>query len=119
MNAILILAHGSRATETEKTLDAVVEMVRKMLPDTIIEAAYMEFGRVNITVGLDNLIERGAEEIKVIPYFLFDGMHIRQDIPDELGAYMAAHSGVKVTLGRTLGADIRLAEILRDRILTA
>ena len=119
MNAILILAHGSRAKETEKTLDAVVEMVREMLPDSIIEAAYMEFGHINIAAGLDGLVARGATEIKVVPYFLFEGIHIREDVPHEIGEYLASHSGVTVTLGKTLGADKRLAEILRDRIVTA
>lgn len=116
MKGFLVLAHGSRATQTEATLAAVVEMTKGMLPNAIIQTAFMEFGKVNIAAGLDNLAAAGVDAVTIIPYFLFDGMHIREDIPHEIDAYRKNHPAMTITLGKTLGADVRLAQILRDRI---
>ncbi len=116
MKAILILAHGSREKTTQETLERVTEMTKAQLPEVVIETAYMEFCEVNLENGLDTLIEKGADEIVVIPYFLFEGIHIREDVPGEIHEYQTKHPEVKISLGSTLGSDPRLAGILADRI---
>lgn len=119
MKAILIMAHGSREKQTLDTLKAITEMTVAQLPDVMIETAYMEFCEVNLEKGLDILVEKGATEITVVPYFLFEGVHIRKDIPEEIEEYTKKHPGIAVTMGKTLGADPRLADILADRIREA
>ena len=116
MTGVLIVAHGSRAGETEQTMRAVREMVQRELEMDAIVEAYMEFRPVNIEAGLLQLMEQGATDIKVIPYFLFDGIHIKQDIPQEIAAFCEKHPQIQVTMGKTLGADARLAAVVVDRI---
>ncbi len=116
MTGVLIVAHGSRKTETEDTLAEIHQKVQTMLSGRLIEIAYMEFSEKTIGKGLDLLVQKGVTDILVIPYFLFSGMHIEKDIPDELDAYRKAHPTITVTMGQTLGADDRLAEIVKDRI---
>ena len=118
MKGVLIVGHGSRRKETEDTLESVVEMARKKLPKTTIEIAYMEFSLSTIQAGLDTLVTAGVDEIAVVPYFLFDGIHIREDIPKALEEYRTSHPGIKLRMGNPLGVDDRLAAILADRIRT-
>ncbi len=115
MNGALILAHGSREKQTEETFRAIVEMATKEI-DFPVEIAYMEFGKPNISGGLSKLMEQGADEIKIVPYFLFSGVHIRKDIPEEIEEFLKKNEGVKVTLGKTLGEDPRIAQVLAERI---
>jgi sirohydrochlorin ferrochelatase len=117
MKSVLIVGHGSRQKSTEQTLESVVEMTRRSLPGTLIEIAYMEFGEQDIPSGLLALTGCGADEIAVVPYFLFDGIHIREDIPEALEAFKAEHKNIKITMGRPFGADERLASILLDRVM--
>lgn len=117
MNGILIIAHGSRANETKITLDRIVNMVRKKIPKTVIAVGYMEFSDPSIEKGLTQLVEQGATAIKVVPYFLFEGIHIREDIPPIIAKFAEKRPGVVITIGSTLGADERLADILVDRIM--
>ncbi|EPR09340.1 sirohydrochlorin chelatase [Ruminiclostridium papyrosolvens] len=119
MKAILILAHGSRERKTLETLHKITDMTKAQLPGVMIETAYMEFCDINLEKGLDMLIKKGADNITVVPYFLFEGIHIREDIPGEIKEYIEKHPGIKVTLGNTLGADPRLADVLADRIREA
>ena len=116
MKAILIMAHGSREKQTLDTLEKITNMTMAQLPNVMIETAYMEFCEVNLEKGLDILVGKGATEIIVVPYFLFEGIHIRKDIPEEIKEYLKNHSGITVTMGKTLGADPRLADVLADRI---
>ena len=116
MKGILVLAHGSRQKETEETLARITDMVRMDFPHIPVETAYLQFSERNLEAGLRSLIEGGASEIKVIPYFLFEGVHIQEDIPGEIQAFLKEVDSVDIQFGRTLGADPRLAAILSDRI---
>jgi len=116
MKGILAVAHGSRAKGTEDTLDAVVAMVREKLPGAIIECAFMEFSGRTIEKGVTALAASGATEIKIVPYFLFMGIHMREDIPKMAAECAAKYPGIEITMGEPLGADPRLADIFIDRI---
>ena len=116
MNGVLIIAHGSREKQTEETFMAVVELAKAKV-NVPVEIAYMEFSPKNLAAGLDTLLEQGVTDIKVVPYFLFSGIHIREDIPTEINEYLQKHADITITMGNTLGIDARIAEVLADRIL--
>lgn len=116
MDGVLILAHGSRVDSTKNVINTVVDMVREKITDIPIVIAYMEFCEEDIESGIAKLVNMGVTDIKAVPYFLFDGIHIREDIPGEINEILKKYPDVKVTMGKTLGADRRLAEILIDRI---
>ena len=115
MDGILILAHGSRRKETEETFEAIVAMV-KAKASVPIEEAYMEFSERDIAQGVDALLGYGVTHIRVIPYFLFEGMHIVKDVPREIEEALVDKPGITFEIGKTLGADPRLADILLDHI---
>ena len=119
MKAVLILAHGSREKNTEKTLEWVVEGVRKKLHSHLIEGAYLQFSEKDMEAGIINLMAKGAKDITIIPYFLFEGIHIREDIPSEIKALKQKYPEVTIHFGRILGNDERLVDILVDRIQEA
>ena len=116
MKGVLIVAHGSRAKETEAALDTVLSMVKAKLPDLAIESAFMEFSDRTLEKGISALAAGGVTEIKIVPYFLFSGIHIKEDIPEMAAECAANHPGIKLTMGEPLGVDERLADILVDRI---
>jgi sirohydrochlorin ferrochelatase len=116
MKGVLVIAHGSRAKETEASLEAVLSLVKEKLPETVIEYAFMEFSDRTVEKGVSALAEKGVTEIKVVPYFLFMGVHLKEDIP-EMVAACAGKFQIKFTIGEPLGFDERLADILADRIM--
>ena len=116
MTGILLLAHGSREGDTEKTMRQITAYVKADLQNDMIEQAYLQFRHRNLEKGLLSLIGRGADDIKIIPYFLFEGIHIKEDIPAEIREFNKIHPDVRITMGKTLGADKRLAEIVADRV---
>ena len=116
MQGILILAHGSRDKSAEDTLKKIITMLKEEMKDCIIEYAFLQFSQLTLQKGLDRLIDKGIKDIKIIPYFLFDGIHIRENIPREIEDYLKHNPDIKISLGKTFGADKRLVEILVDRV---
>jgi len=116
LTGVLIIAHGSRAKETETVLEAVLSIVKEKLPKTIIDYAFMEFSDRTVLKGVSALAEKAVKEIKIVPYFLFSGIHIKEDIPNIVSQCKVKFPGVKITMGDSLGVDERLADIIIDRI---
>ena len=116
MNGVLVIAHGSRAKETESAFETVVSMVKEKLPSTNIECAFMGNSDRTVEKGISALAAKGITEIKAVPYFLFMGIHIKEDIPEMLAKIAKSYPKVTITMGKHLGVDERLADILVDRI---
>ena len=119
MKGILVVAHGNRVKETESVIDTVLSMVKVKLPDTIIEYACLKYSGRTIEKGIAALAARGITEIKVVPYFLFMGKHLIEDLPPIIAQFARNFPGIQITMGEPLGADERLADILVDRINSA
>ena len=117
MKGVLVIAHGSRATETEAVLDAIVNMVKEKMPETIIEGAFMGMSERTVEKGVAALAAQNITEIKIVPYFLFMGIHLKEDIPNMISELVADNPDIIITMTEPLGADPRLAEIVMDRIL--
>ncbi|MDR1963280.1 MAG: hypothetical protein LBQ50_05835 [Planctomycetaceae bacterium] len=117
MKGVLVVAHGSRIKETEETLITLVNMAKKKVPDFCVEYAFMEFSDKTLKKGIASLLAQNVSEIKVVPYFLFTGVHPQQDIPKMIHECLIHHPEIKVEMGKSLGTDWRLAEILADRIM--
>lgn len=116
MEGILILAHGSKRIETEKTLDSLVEKVKSKAGKELVCPAYLQFSEQNLEKGIDHLVSKGAKTIKVVPMFLFDGIHVTEDIPKELDEIKAKYPEANISMSMHLGDDDRIADIIVDRV---
>ncbi|MDR0310875.1 MAG: CbiX/SirB N-terminal domain-containing protein [Acidobacteriota bacterium] len=116
MKGILVIAHGSRAKETEATLEAVLSMAKSKLPGTVMECAFMEFSERTVDKGVSALAAKGVTEIKIVPYFLFMGIHMKEDIPNMVVECAQKYPGITITMTEPFGVDERLADIIVDRI---
>lgn len=116
MKGVLVVAHGSRVKETENTLVSILDRVKESMPGIRIEHAFMEFSDQTLEKAMKSLVDSGVTEVKIVPYFLFMGVHLREDIPEMIKKCTDGYAHVKVEMGEPLGADPRLAEILIDRI---
>jgi sirohydrochlorin ferrochelatase len=116
MNGIIILAHGSQRKATQATLDSLIDKVRQRVNGVKVVAAYLQFSGQNLEAAVRELASQGVNRVKVAPLFLFDGIHVTQDIPMELEKLRRAYPGVDLELTRHLGDDDRIAAIIADRI---
>jgi sirohydrochlorin ferrochelatase len=116
MNGILILAHGSKRQETESTLDSLVKKVKVKTGERLVMPAFLQFSEQNLEKGIELLVNEGANLVKIVPMFLFDGVHVTKDIPEELEEIKKKYPGVEIRMSMHLGDDDRIADIIVDRI---
>ena len=116
MDGTLILAHGSKRYETEGILNSLIDKVRKKTGNELVCSAYLQFSGQNFEAGIEQLVKVGADNIRVVPLFLFDGIHVTEDIPRELEGIKAKYSGITISMSRHIGDDDRLVDIIADRM---
>lgn len=114
--AILLMAHGSRISEANDAAREIAGMVKTMTGYDIVEVSFREQHQPNIQKGIDACVAQGAEQILLMPYFLFIGAHVLEDLPEELSAAKKRYPGVNFAMGKPLGAHRKLAEIVVERI---
>ncbi|NCC58532.1 MAG: cobalamin biosynthesis protein CbiX, partial [Synergistales bacterium] len=64
------------------------------------------------------LARQGCDRIVVMQYFLYNGVHIEQDIPEMIVALREEFPGVEFVLQPTLQDDPALERLIVDRLLT-
>lgn len=116
MEGVIILAHGSRRQETDRILDSLTKKVTERATDQRVIPAYLQFSPNSLDKAVDQLVGEGVTRIKVIPMFLFDGIHVTEDIPEELEAIGERYPEVDIRMSRHLGDDDRIADIILDRM---
>lgn len=114
--AILLMAHGSRIPEANDAVREIAALVKKMTGFEIVEVSFREQHLPNIQQGIDDCVAKGAERILLIPYFLYMGAHVQEDLPAELTEARKRHPNVDMSMGKHLGAHKKLAEIVVERI---
>lgn len=114
---LFILAHGSRSPEAGKQLEEVVLNIEKKGGAEFQWVKYgaMELSKPSFPEGIDALVEEGAEEIVIVPLFLFLGNHIKKDIPRILEEIKKKHPRVTFTLTGPIGEDPRIVDILIEK----
>lgn len=114
--AILLMAHGSRIPEANDAALEIASRVKKMTGFDIVEVSFREQHLPNIQQGVDRCVEQGAKRILLVPYFLYMGAHVLEDLPEELEQAKERHPGIEMVLGKHLGVHNKLAEIVVERI---
>jgi sirohydrochlorin ferrochelatase len=117
--AILMMAHGSRIAEANDAARDVAAMVQKMTGFEIVEVSFRELHEPNIQQGIDVCVAKGAGRILLMPYFLYMGAHVRNDLPEEIEEARKRYPALIMEMGAHLGAHRKLAEIETERITEA
>lgn len=133
---VVLVGHGSRLPYGKDVVSQIAEMYRKD-QDNLVEVGFMNMSKPSIPEAINMLAENGAEKIVVTPVFLAHGVHTTEDIPRILGLNNGDHETghshphghdhdheeeVKINFEgeiiytEPLGADKRIADIVKDRV---
>jgi len=114
--AILLMAHGSRIPEANDAVREIAKMVKEISGYPIVEVSFREMHLPSIQQGIDACVAQGAERILLLPYFLFTGAHVQEDLPEEMSLARERYPNVEFAMGSHLGVHRKLAEIVTERI---
>ena len=115
MTGIVIFAHGSSV----ETANEAVRVVSRTVADAggfqLATTAFLEMGKPDLPVAVDELIAKGARKIVVIPYFLTTGIHLKRDLPRIVGEILDIQKDISIEIAPPLDGHPALATILLDR----
>lgn len=117
--AILLMAHGSRIAEANDAVLGIAAMVKEMTGFDIVEVSFREQHLPNIQQGIDACVAQGAKRVLLMPYFLFVGAHVQEDLPEEMAQARERYPKIEFAMGGHLGVHRKLAEVEVERIAEA
>ena len=116
-NAVLIIAHGSKVKETNDIMVAYMDALQKRSPETIFSSCYLQLMAPDLREAINALYAQGVRRIKAFPFFLFNGNHIKEDIPMELDAILKDYTDLEIDFLSNIGFDEKLVDIILERVL--
>lgn len=115
MKALFIVAHGSRREASNNEVRALTQEVARLCEKgeyQQVSCGFLELAEPLIPDGISELIESGADEVVVLPYFLSAGRHVAEDIPEEVAKARAKHPDAQITIAPYLGGHSLMANWL-------
>jgi sirohydrochlorin ferrochelatase len=113
---IVIVDHGSRSELANAVVAEVARLVQIRAGDQAeVRFAHMELSEPSLHRVIDECVAAGTVHVTVQPLFLAPGKHASRDIPELVADARRRHPHVEFELGRVIGADPLLAEIVWAR----
>ena len=115
-NGVIVVDHGSRREASNDWLNVVVEKFRAASDYKIVEPAHMELAQPTIGEAYDRCVEQGATTIIISPFFLLDGRHWSEHLP-ELGAEaQKRHPQTSFVVADPILAHDLVVKVLLERV---
>jgi sirohydrochlorin cobaltochelatase len=115
MRGLLIIGHGSRSKEAKEAFYQIVEQLKESM-NSEAEGCFMEISEPFIPETIEKMYNRGVREITALPYFLFNGIHIKEDIPEILSSTKAKYTDLAINMAQPIGYHKAVVEILKERV---
>lgn len=110
---IVLIAHGSRDPEWARPFERIASRVAEKLPAVSVMLAFLEHGP-SLQETVSALVAKGVACVRVIPVFLGQGGHVRQDLPRLVAD--SARPGLKLTLEAPIGEQPEVIEAIASAI---
>ncbi|MBE9531266.1 MAG: precorrin-8X methylmutase [Proteobacteria bacterium] len=116
---VLLLGHGSRLQPANKPLKDVAKSIEQTGLYGSVEAAFLQLTKPDFQETVDLLASKGVDKIIVMPYFLYTGVHVRDDLPREIGEGHKKYPDIEFVLAPNLGFHPSLVDITMERLVEA
>lgn len=114
---VLLVVHGDRTGEAERCVRSMCNELRERNPSQRIEGAvllrYPE--ELHLSHVLESLAQEGIRQVLLVPWFLFAGPHVLQDIPEIVAEVCTRYPGLHVEQKQPLAMDPIMVQLLESR----
>lgn len=112
---VLLLSHGSRDLSSIEEMGRLAQTYQARHPDWKIHHAFLELADPSF-ISVVEKIASHSEKIQVLPLFLFEGVHVTQDIPALVQKARLKFPRVTFQLARPFGMDPLVTDLLWERL---
>lgn len=113
---IVILGHGSRKKTVGDSFRILVDRIAGRTPGAMVVPAFFSLGTPTLDEQVAVLVDEGASMIVIMPYFLYNGVHVEVDIPALVSRLENKYAHVRFKVLPTLENDPGLEDLLVNRV---
>jgi sirohydrochlorin cobaltochelatase len=115
--AVVLFAHGSRDPLWRAPMDKVAQHMRAQAPDTLVQCAFLELCPPDLPTAVQDLLDQGHRNIRIVPMFLGMGRHAREDLPTLVKDLRQSHPHMQLEVVPSVGESPELIRCLADLAL--
>jgi precorrin-8X/cobalt-precorrin-8 methylmutase len=113
---IILMGHGSRVPGAGRDMEEVAQRLKDKYGYPRVEICFISRLGPHFPEIFEKCVNQGAKKVLAIPYFLHEGLHLLLDIPEMMQKEASKFPHVKLILGRSLGFDEGLVDLVERRI---
>ena len=112
---IVLFAHGSREREWARPFEQLAAALARKSGSPV-RLAYLELMPPSLDQAIAELVTEGANAIRIVPVFLGQGGHVKQDLPKLLEAARQHHPRVVFSLDAPIGEQRIVIDAIAEAI---
>src|SRR5260221_5432718 len=89
MTGLILFAHGARDPRWAEPFERLKRKVQTARPGVPVSLAYLEIMQPDLAGAVDALADAGCRSLRIVPVFLGQGGHVREDLPAVVAAVRA------------------------------
>ena len=112
--AILLFAHGARDPSWAEPFRRIVARLGQKQPGIRVELAFLEMMQPSLASAIAGLAAEGIGQITVVPLFLAQGGHLKEDLPKVLEDILKHHPALRIEVTTAIGDSDDLTNAIAD-----
>ena len=102
---LVLFAHGARDPRWAEPFERLRGKVQRARPGNAVRLAYLEMMAPDLESAVAELVSAGCQSVRIVPIFLGQGGHVRNDVPALVQKAAERHAGIAIDLVEAVGED--------------
>jgi sirohydrochlorin cobaltochelatase len=115
--AIILFAHGARDPEWAAPFGIIQEQLQAARPDAQVVLAFQDFMTPTLETAVAQSVARGARRVVLVPLFMAQGGHLKQDLPLLVGKIREQHPQLELRVMPAIGDAPEILQAISDWVL--
>ncbi|MBE0624139.1 MAG: CbiX/SirB N-terminal domain-containing protein [Burkholderiales bacterium] len=115
--AIILFAHGARDPQWAEPFAIIKKQVQAARPDAQVELAFQDFMTPTLEAAVAQAAAQGVQRVDVVPLFMAQGGHLKQDLPRMLGKLREQHPRIEIRAMAAIGDAPEVLQAISDWVL--
>src|SRR5450759_512961 len=117
--AVILFAHGARDPEWAAPFRIVQQQLQAARPQVLVELAFQEFMAPSLEMAVSQSAAQGVTRIVLVPLFMAQGGHLKQDLPLLVGKIRERHPQLELQVMPAIGEAPEILRAIADWVLLA
>jgi len=115
--AIILFAHGARDPEWAAPFGIIKQQLQAARPEVQVELAFQDFMTPSLEAAVAQSAAQGAKRIVLVPLFMAQGGHLKQDLPLLVGKIREQHPQLALQVLPAIGDAPEILQAITDWVL--